>query len=69
MDNKDRKGIIPISRLANSVGSSLFEGNDRDLARDREVSEDGKTEDTSSGKQGKALPKELSFISFGEGKK
>ncbi len=69
MDNKDVKGIIPISRLANSVGSSLFEGNDRDLAWDREVFGDGKSEDINTGEKGKALPKELSFISFGEGKK
>ena len=69
MDSKDGKGIIPISRLANSVGSSLFEGNDRDLTWDREVSGDGKTADINSGKERKTLPKELSFISFGEGKK
>ena len=69
MDDNDRKSIIPLRKPANSVGSSLFEGNDRDLAWDREVFGDGKSEDMNTGEKGKALPKELSFISFGEGKK
>ncbi len=69
MDSKDGKGIIPISKMANSVGSSLFEGNDRDLAWDREISSGGETADINSDKEGKTLPKELRLISFGEVKK
>ena len=64
MDDKDRKGIIPLSRLANSVGSSLFEGNDRDMAWDREISVGKNTEDTVSDNEGRILPKELRLISF-----
>ncbi|MCR5001458.1 MAG: hypothetical protein K6A71_06655 [Lachnospiraceae bacterium] len=66
MDDKERKGIIPLSRLANSVASSLFEGNDRDMVWDREISSDGKTADANLDK-GKTWPNELRFISFGEG--
>ncbi len=63
------KGIIPLSRLANSVGSSLFEGNDRDVAWDREIPAEKNVEDADSDKEGNTLPNEIGFISFREGKK
>ncbi len=69
MDDKDRKGIIPLSRLANSVGSSLFEGNDRDMAWDREIYARKNAEDANPDKEGKAMPKEIGFISFDGEKK
>ena len=34
---KERQSIIPLSKIANSIGSSIFEGNDRDLVWDREI--------------------------------
>ena len=58
MDGKERESIIPLKRLANSVGSSLFEGNDRDLAVDKELSE-----------AEKRVPAVLQFISFKGSKK
>ena len=56
-DGKKRENIIPLKRLANSVGVSLFEGNDRDIAIDKELSA-----------AGKRAPAVLSFISFKESK-
>ena len=53
MDGKGRERIIPLKRLANSVGSSLFEGNDRDIVIDKEPSE-----------ARKRVPAVLQFISF-----
>lgn len=64
MDDNDRKSIIPLSRLANSVGSSLFEGNDRDLAWDREIPVGKNVDDAKADKERKTLPKEIGFISF-----
>ena len=69
MDDKDGKGIILLSRLANSVDSSLFEGNDRDLTYDWKISAGKNTEDVNSDKSEKTMPKEIGFISFWEGKK
>ena len=56
MDDKDGKGIILLSRLANSVDSSLFEGNDRDLTYDRKISAGKNTEDVNSDKSEKTMP-------------
>ncbi len=63
---KDRENIIPLRNLANSVGYGLFEGNDRDMAEDREISGFGDKREIEEGKEEKALPRVLQFISFKE---
>ncbi len=68
MDDKDGKGIIPLSRLANSVDSSLFEGNDRDLTYDRKISAGKNTEDVNSDKSKKLCRKRLALFRFGRGR-
>ena len=68
-EGEERTNIFPLSRMANSIGSSIFEGNDRDLVWDREISAaDGKSKDFDP-KQGRVMPKELHFISLKEGSK
>lgn len=62
---KERQNIIPLSRIANSIGSSIFEGNDRDLVWDREISVEGNNGGDGSNKGDKTMPKELRFISLG----
>ena len=69
-EGKERTNIFPLSRMANSIGSGIFEGNDRDLVWDREISAtDGKNKDSESEQGGRVLPKELHFISLQEGSK
>ena len=69
-EGKERTNIFPLSRMANSIGSGIFEGNDRDLVWDREISAaDGKNKDSESGQGGDIMPKELQFISLKEGSK
>ena len=69
MNKGEQHNIIPLRRLANSVGSSLFEGNDRDLAWDREISTGGNLEKSDSDQGQKNMPKELHFISLKEERK
>ena len=68
-DGKERQSIFPLSRMANSIGSSLFEGNDRDLAWYREISTGGNKENSDSDQGQRDMPKELHFISLTEGNK
>ena len=69
MNKGEQYNIIPLRRLANSVGSSLVDGNDRDLAWDREISTDGNLEKSDSDQGQINMPKELHFISLKEGEK
>ncbi|MCR4654861.1 MAG: hypothetical protein K5770_01305 [Lachnospiraceae bacterium] len=69
MEGNERKGIIPLSRMANSVGSDIFEGNDRDLVWDREIRADSDSNNPGHKKDGEDMPKEIQFISFEEAKK
>ncbi len=69
MEGNEHKGIIPLSRMANSVGSDIFEENDRDLIWDREIRADSDSNNSDHRKDGGDLPKELKFISFEEAKK
>ena len=68
-DGKEWQSIFPLSRMANSIGSSLFEGNDRDLAWDREISSGGNIENSDSDQGQRNMPKELHFISLREERK
>ena len=69
MNKGEQHNIIPLRRLANSVGSSMFEGNDRDLACDREISTGGNMENSASDQGQSNMPKELHFISLREERK
>ena len=69
MNKGEQHNIIPLRRLANSIGSGLFEGNDRDLAWDREISTGGNLEKSDSDQGQKNMPKELHFISLKEERK
>ena len=68
-DGKERQSIFPLRKMANSIGSSLFEGNDRDLAWDREISSGENIENSDSDQGQKNMPKELHFISLREERK
>ncbi len=68
-DGKERQSIIPLSKMANSIGSSLFEGNDRDLIWDREISGDGNIRYSDTQQERPDMPKAIHFISLGEGEK
>ena len=52
MDRKERESIIPLKRLANTIGTSIFDGNDRDAAVDKETASE------------KYMPSTIQFISF-----
>lgn len=69
MNKGEQHNIIPLRRLANSAGSSLLEGNDRDLAWDREISTGGNVENSDSDQGQRNMPKELHFISLREERK
>lgn len=69
MNKGEQHNIIPLRRLANSVESSLVDGNDRDLAWDREISTGGNLEKSDSDQGQINMPKELHFISLKEGEK
>ena len=69
-EGKERTKIFPLSKMSNSIGSSIFEGNDRDLVWDREIGvADAKNKDSESEQGGRVMPKELQFISLKEGSK
>ncbi len=68
-ERKERQSIFPLSKMANSVGSSLFEGNDRDLAWNREICTGGYKENSDSDHGHRDMPKELHFISLREERK
>lgn len=69
-EGKERTNIFPLSKMANSIGSSIFEGNDRDLVWDREIrAADGKNKGFKPEQGGRVMPKELQFISLKEGSK
>ena len=69
-EGKERTNIFPLSKMANSIGSSIFEGNDRDLVWDREISAaDAKNKGFEPEQGGRVMPKELQFISLKEGSK
>ena len=62
---QEHQSIIPLSKIANSIVSSIFEGNDRDLLWDTEIGDEGNMGCSDVNKDGKDVPKELRFISLG----
>ena len=66
---EEHQRIIPLSKIVNSIGSSIFEGNDRDLVWDREISDEGSKGCSDITKDGNDMPKELHFISLKEREK
>ena len=54
--------------MANSIGLNMFDGNDRDLEWDREISAaDGKNKGSDLDQDERVMPKEIQFISLKEG--